>query len=291
MSPNRDEERSLAADAAGPSLYPGHSAHSGPRGIAVENLARDYGQGRVLDGVSFSLAGGETLSVIGPSGCGKSTLLYLLAGLDAPQEGRVRLFGPDAGPGAGADGGPEGRGPRTAFILQDYGLFPWKTVWENVSLPLELAGLSRAGQKERVAAMLAELQLEGLDGRYPDQLSGGQRQRVAIGRALITDPDILLMDEPFSSLDAITREHMQNLLLDIWQRRCLTFVLVTHSVGEAAFLGKYVMVLGGRPARTTLWADNPLFGDPDCRSREEYFVLTRRIYDALARSGGDACEP
>lgn len=246
-------------------------------GILVRDLVRDYGGGPVLNGLSFSLEGGGTLAVIGPSGCGKSTLLYLLAGLDAPQAGKVRLAAPDGG------------APRLAFILQDYGLFPWKTVRENIALPLELAGLPRGRQSSAVAAMLTELQLEGLDDRYPAQLSGGQRQRVAIGRALVTEPDILLMDEPFSSLDAITREQMQNLFLDLWQRRRLTSVLVTHSVSEAAFLGRYVMVLGGCPARKTLWLENPWFGDPDCRGREGYFAVTRKIYDALARNGDAAC--
>ncbi len=245
------------------------------RGIRAEGLIRDYGSGRILDGLSFFLEGGETLAVIGPSGCGKSTLLSLLAGLDTPQAGSVRLTGNAAGTAPGA-----------AFILQDYGLFPWKTVAENMALPLELAGLPRPLRAGAVSAMLAELQLQGLEKRYPDQLSGGQRQRVAIGRALITDPDILLMDEPFSSLDAITREHLQNVVLALWQRRRLTCVLVTHDVAEAAFLGRRIMVLYGRPARKVLWLDNPWFGDPDCRGREGYFEVTRRIHEAL-RAGGE----
>lgn len=245
--------------------------------LRVRDLARDYGNGPVFDRLSFALSPGDSLAVIGPSGCGKSTLLYLLAGLDAPQSGSVTLAG----------GG--GKPPRVAMILQEYGLFPWKTVGENIALPLELAGRSKSERKTAVAAMLNELQLDGLETRYPDQLSGGQRQRVAIGRALVTGPDILLMDEPFSSLDAITREQMQNLVLALWQRRRMTFVLVTHSVAEAAFLGKRVMVLGGAPARMTLWLGNPLFGDPDCRAREEYFALTRTIYAALASNGEAAC--
>lgn len=260
------------------SAEPGRpSPREGRPALRVRELTRDYGDGPVLDRLTFTLESGDSLAVIGPSGCGKSTLLYLLAGLDAPQGGAVSL----AGPG--------GREPRVSSILQDYGLFPWKTVWENVALPLELAGRSKQEQRAAVSAMLGELQLEGLESRFPDQLSGGQRQRVAIGRALITGPDVLLMDEPFSSLDALTREQMQNLVLDLWQRRRMTFVLVTHSVSEAAFLGKRVMVLGGAPARMTLWLDNPLFGAPDCRAREEYFALTRTIYGALARNGEAAC--
>lgn len=244
--------------------------------VKVERLLRDYGQGPVIEDISFSLGRGESLAVIGPSGCGKSTLLYLLAGLDAPQQGSVSMCG------------PEGGKPRTAFILQDYGLFPWKSVWENVALPLELGGAPRSEQARAVRDMLQELQIDGLEDRFPDQLSGGQRQRVAIGRALVTRPDVLLMDEPFSSLDAITREQMQNLILALWQRRNFTYVLVTHSVSEAAFLGKYVMALGGRPAKTSLWLENPCFGDPDGRSSEAYFSVTRQIYGALAKNGSQA---
>ena len=155
-------------------------------GIAVRDLSKGYGEGPVLDGLSFNLPSGETLSVIGPSGCGKSTLLYLLAGLDKPDRGTV-----STGEVSRRDKG------RISFILQDYGLFPWKTVQENLSLPLELQGVAPSTRRKAVADMLDELGLGGLGMRYPAQLSGGQRQRVAIGRALITDPDILLMDEPF----------------------------------------------------------------------------------------------
>ena len=252
------------------------------RGLVAENLVRDYGQGPVLDGLSFALAGGETLSVIGPSGCGKSTLLYLLAGLDVPQSGNVRLIGPPS------ENGNAPRRPRAAFILQDYGLFPWKTVRENLSLPLEIAGPPPRERNAAIAAMLAELALEGLEDRYPDQISGGQRQRVAIGRALITNPDILLMDEPFSSLDSITREHLQNLVLSLWQRRHMTCVLVTHNVAEATFLGKHVMVLRGRPAQKALWLENPCFNKPDARTDEEALTVTQRIYEALREDGEEA---
>ena len=177
-----------------------------PAAVAVEQLLRDYGQGPVIENISFSLGRGESLSVIGPSGCGKSTLLYLLAGLDTPQSGSVKMSGPNGLP------------PRVAFILQDYGLFPWKSVWENMALPLELAGVSRPEQTAALRAMLQELQIDGLEDRYPDQLSGGQRQRVAIGRGVVTKPDILLMDVPFCSLDAITREQKAKLIPTRWER-------------------------------------------------------------------------
>lgn len=247
-------------------------------GIAVRDLSKGYGEGPVLDGLSFDLPSGETLSVIGPSGCGKSTLLYLLAGLDKPDRGTV-----STGEVSRRDKG------RISFILQDYGLFPWKTVQENLSLPLELQGVAPSTRRKAVADMLDELGLSGLGMRYPAQLSGGQRQRVAIGRALITDPDILLMDEPFSSLDALTREHLQTTVLSLWQRRRPTCVLVTHNVPEAVFLGKHVMVMNGHPARNVMWLENPCFGDADPRDEERYFSLTKKVYAALSETKDFSC--
>lgn len=242
--------------------------------LSVRGLSKAYGHHLVLHDLSFELPAGETLSVIGPSGSGKSTLLSLLANLEIPSGGSI-LYNdmPFTSPGRG-DG-------RIAVILQDYGLFPWKTVEENISLPLQVRGLSRSKCRSRTLAMLEELKLSGLNQRYPAQLSGGQRQRVAIGRALITDPEILLMDEPFSSLDALTREHLQKTVLDLWQRHRPTCVLVTHSVSEAVFLGTQVLVLGGSPACRKLWLRNPCFGDADCRTRDAYFSLTRQVYAAL----------
>ena len=257
------------------------------RALRVRDLRKDYGQGPVFDGLGFALDAGETLSVIGPSGCGKSTLLTLLAGLDNPDGGEARV-GEDvpARPARAAEA-ESGSGPaRVAYILQDYGLFPWKTVEDNVGLPLQLGGATRAARRERTAAVLAEMGLTGLGDRYPAQLSGGQRQRVAIARALITDPEVLLMDEPFSSLDALTRARLQNTVLELWRRRRPTCVLVTHNVEEAVFLGRHIMVLNGRPARKALWLTNHCFGDPDARSREAYFDLTRRVYAALTPPDG-----
>jgi len=214
-----------------------------------------------LNGVSFSVPRGCTCAVIGPSGCGKTTLLYALAGLLHPCQGSIRI------------GGEAIRQPRrqTALVLQDCGLFPWKTVWDNAVLGLQI-GRRRGGRgssvigsvrrgvgdrvcgsirrdggrgvdqdTERVAAILRELGLWELRRRFPAQLSGGQRQRVAIARALALGPDLLLMDEPFSSLDALTREVMQDLLAEIGVQ--LTWVLVTHDIAEAVFLGQKILVM------------------------------------------------
>lgn len=248
--------------------------------LRVRNLSKNYGDGPVLDRLSFEVPAGETLAVIGPSGCGKSTLLLLLANLETPSTGTV-LHGESPLPVPGAGSGD------TAVILQDYGLFPWKTVEDNLTLPLRLRGAPAAERRERGAAMLAELGLAGLERRYPAQLSGGQRQRVAIGRALITEPDVLLMDEPFSSLDALTRERLQRVVLDLWRRRRPTCVLVTHNVEEAVFLGRHILALGGKPARQRLWLENPCFGETDCRKESRRFSLMRQVRAALA-AGEDA---
>ena len=233
--------------------------------LSVTSLGKRFGQNVVLSDISFTLPAGESLSIIGPSGCGKSTLLAVIAGLTEAGEGKALL--PPSW--------------KTAFILQDYGLFPWKTVRDNLALPLELRGVGRRERSAAVADMMNELGLEGLEQRFPVQLSGGQRQRVAIGRALISRPDLLLMDEPFAALDAITREHLQNLLLNVWQRRRMSFMLVTHNVAEAVFLGRHIMVMGGKPATQKLWLDNPCFGDASCRNSDAYFSLIRSVHEAL----------
>ena len=236
--------------------------------LQVDQLGKRYGSNQILQDISFSLPAGETLAVIGPSGCGKSTLLYLLAGLTNPSEGSVSFNGTNT------------KGKR-AFILQDYGLFPWKTVAENLALPLNLQGVEQKEQHRAVHSMLQELGLAGLEQRYPAQLSGGQRQRVAVGRALITEPELLLMDEPFSSLDALTREHLQHIVLALWERRRPTCVLVTHNVTEAVFLGKKILVVRGHPGKEVLWIENPCFGDPSCLESEKSLAIIRRIYAAL----------
>ena len=236
--------------------------------LHVSGLGKDFGSGSVLDGVTFTLEAGASLAVIGPSGCGKSTLLSILSGLAPASRGRVEL--------------PENC--RTASILQDYGLFPWKNVYDNIALPLLLKNTARREYQKATLSMIEEMGLSGLERRFPAQLSGGQRQRVAIGRALISHPDLLLMDEPFAALDALTRERLQELLLDIWKRRSMSFILVTHNVSEAVFLGKHIMVLRGRPARSVLWMDNPCFGDASARSSVAGSAIMEKVYRALEES-------
>ena len=247
--------------------------------LSAEDLTRDYGSGPVLEPLSFTLAAGERLAVIGESGCGKSTLLGLLSGMEKPSRGRVRIRFME-----GTSGDSVERRPRSAFVWQNLGLFPWKRVLANLTLPLELAGVGKAGREARAFAMLDELGLNGLEKRWPASLSGGQRQRLALGRALIAEPDVLFLDEPFSALDALTRERLQDFLLGLLERRRCTTVLVTHDIGEAVFLGTRVLVRGGRPARAAAWLENPLSGKPDSRERAEFFHMSRRVHAALSGS-------
>ena len=154
-----------------------------------------------------------------------------------------------------------GKPGKTGFILQDFGLLPWRTAWENVCLGMKIAGLDKPRARRRAERILDELGLLPHRDRFPDSLSGGEKQRIAIGRALATEPDLLLMDEPFSSLDALTRENLQNILLGVWKKRGLTTVLVTHSIEEAVFLGQAIMVLGIRPGTVRAMIDNRRAGD------------------------------
>ncbi len=246
--------------------------------IQVKNLQFTYPEGvEVLDDISFGVKRGESCAIIGPSGCGKTTLLYLIAGLLPLQEGTIQV-----------NGTPNIRG-NIPMILQDYGLFPWKTVWENVAMGLILKRVSRPEIEARLSPILEELGLSPFRSFYPSQLSGGQRQRVAIARVLAMNPSLILMDEPFSSLDAMTREHLQQLLAQIWKKHHITFIIVTHSIEEATFLGKKILVLSQRPARIQALVENPRAGDPAYRSSGDFFETSsnlRKTLFSIQREGG-----
>ena len=225
----------------------------------------------VLEDVSLQVGAGASCAVIGPSGCGKTSLLFLLAGLLKPTAGTVRV----------ADRS------RTGVILQHYGLLPWKSVAANIALGLRLQGADRERTRARVDELLVEMDLAAFADHFPGQLSGGMQQRVALARALATEPRLLLMDEPLSALDALTRERLQHTILDVWQRHRVTMVLVTHSIEEAVFLGQTVVVLTSRPARVAAVVDNPGAGRSDYRQSETFFHQCRRLR-ALIREHCDA---
>ena len=213
---------------------------------------------------------GAFLSLLGPSGCGKSTLLRIIAGLVPPSEGHVRR----RGEGTGGIG----------FVFQEPTLMPWATVRENVYLPLRLAGVARSAAAERIDAMLASVGLAGFEQVYPRELSGGMRMRVSIARALVTEPELLLLDEPFAALDEITRFKLNEDLLRLWQARGCTVVFVTHSVFESVFLSNRIVVMTPRPGRVAadVAVDLAYPREEALRTAPEYSERCRAVSRLLA---------
>jgi NitT/TauT family transport system ATP-binding protein len=192
-----------------------------------------------LDGVSHEFRAGRVTSLLGPSGCGKSTLLQIIRGLEQPTRGRVEYV---------SDSGQHGT-PRMATVWQSFNLFPWRTVEDNVAIGLEFAGVPTDERRERARALIREVGLTGFERKYPRQLSGGMKQRVGLARALMLDPDILLMDEPFGALDAQTRTVMQEQVVRIFETTRKTVVFVTHDINEAILMADEVVVMSARPGR------------------------------------------
>ena len=216
-----------------------------PAGIAVEAVSKAFARRGdvspllVLDNVSFEARGGEFVSLIGPSGCGKTTLLRIIHGLEPPTRGTVRV-----------DGRVVTR-PETnrAVIFQHFNLFPWRTVRENVAFGLEVQSIPLGQRASRVEAMIQLVKLSGFEGHYPHEISGGMQQRVGIARALALNPEILLMDEPFGALDAITREMLQRDIAEILAKDAKTTLFITHNMDEAIFFSDRILVFGLRPGR------------------------------------------
>ena len=211
--------------------------------ICVKNLNKCYrvreGDLPALSAVDLEVAEGEFVSIVGPSGCGKSTLLYILGGFIRADSGAIEVGGkPVTGPGTD-------RG----VVFQEYALFPWLTVTQNIRYGVEMMGVARREREETVRRLVRTIGLEGFEHRFPRELSGGMKQRVAIARTLAYDPGILLLDEPFGALDAQTRETMQDELLRLWQATRKTVVMVTHDVNEAVYLSDRVLVMSQRPGR------------------------------------------
>jgi NitT/TauT family transport system ATP-binding protein len=276
--------------------------------INIEALTFHYKSTPVFENFNWQAQRGDSWAVLGPSGCGKSTLLALLAGLRHPAAGRVQI-------NSEALTRPR---PHTGLILQDYGLLPWATVRQNAGLglvvrgfygadgvhaPLELhhkATETQTSFNSKLSALVASwlnqnqspvsvdfwlerLGLDSVANKYPSQLSGGQRQRTAIARTLALGPDLLLMDEPFSSLDAPTRESLQSLTLELATEQGLTLVLVTHSIEEAALLGRKILLLNEPPNREANVIENPGAGRPGYRESTEYAGLCRELREKMQR--------
>jgi NitT/TauT family transport system ATP-binding protein len=230
---------------------------------------------RALEGFELAVSAAEPVAVIGPSGCGKSTMLLLAAGLLAPTAGEVRI------------GGALVAAPRreTALILQEHGLLPWKSGEDNAGLGLAIRGLSRKQAREQAREALDRVGLADFARSYPGELSGGMRQRVGLARAVALDADLLLMDEPLSALDALTREDLQDVLLELWRRRSHAQVLVTHSIEEAVFLGRRIAVMSPRPGRVAGIVDNPDMGEPGYRQSSTFYERCVELRELLAAEG------
>ncbi|MBN2247573.1 MAG: ABC transporter ATP-binding protein [Coriobacteriia bacterium] len=230
---------------------------------------------RALEGLSLAVGRGEPIAVIGPSGCGKSSMLLLAAGLLAPTGGTVRV---DDQPLAG---------PRraTSLILQEHGLLPWKTTEDNAALGLRIRGADRRESRERAREALDRVGLAEFARAYPGELSGGMRQRVGLARAVALDADLLLMDEPLSALDALRREDLQDVLLDLWRRRGHAQVLVTHSIEEAVFLGRRVVVMTPSPGAVRSIVENPDAGEPGYRLDPVFHERCAELREILASEG------
>jgi NitT/TauT family transport system ATP-binding protein len=255
-----------------------------PCGIELDHVTRTFQSAdgqvvRAVNDLSISLSPGSFTSFVGPSGCGKSTLLRIIAGLDHPTSGTSRF--------SMTDGRTQ---PRLGYVFQDAHLLPWRSVLGNVELPLQLQFISKQDRSEQAMHALERVGLAGFAKRFPMQLSGGMRMRVSLARAMISRPDILLLDEPFAALDEITRQQLDDQLLSLWkpggEGARMTVVFVTHSISEAAYLSERVLVFSSRPARLVLdhSLDLPEFREPSLRTQPRFAKESGVLFSALRES-------
>ncbi|HWK44583.1 MAG TPA: ABC transporter ATP-binding protein [Stellaceae bacterium] len=255
--------------------------------VRLTKIDKQFASGTLaLGGLSLELGENEFVSLLGPSGCGKSTALRLIAGLSTPSRGSIEWR---------ADGAdrlsPDGlRGMELGFVFQEPTLMPWRTVFGNVYLPLRLKGMRKAAARPIVMAALDRVGLTGFENAYPRQLSGGMKMRVSIARASVTQPRLMLMDEPFAALDEITRFKLNNDLLDLWAAQRLSLVFVTHSVFESVYLSSRIVVMAARPGRVVadIPIDAPYPRDEAFRTSETYNQYCRIVSAALKQAMGEA---
>ncbi|MHA1549724.1 MAG: ABC transporter ATP-binding protein [Alphaproteobacteria bacterium] len=242
--------------------------------LSLTFTTRD-GPVEALSGIDLAIERGEFVSLIGPSGCGKTTLLRVIADLEQPTAGDLTVNGMSPA---------EARHQRSyGYVFQAPALFPWRNVARNVALPLEIMGLGSVERERRVAMNMEMVNLVGFEKKYPWQLSGGMQQRVSIARALVVEPDLLLMDEPFGALDEIVRDHLNEQLLQLWSQTKKTVVFVTHSIPEAVFLSTRIVVMTPRPGKIYDIIDSPLprARTLDIRDTPEFLQVAHRVRDGL----------
>ncbi len=243
--------------------------------VEIRDLKLTYGTELALNGLSLQLEAGNSYALIGPSGCGKSSLLLAIAGLIKPDTGTILIKGQ-----------PVSKVRReTGLVLQSGGLLPWKTAWKNAALALENRQVEEATIAIRLTDIFQELGIFEFKDKYPGQLSFGQKQRVALARTLVLEPDLLLLDEPSASLDALNAELIQNLLLDLHAKAPRTTLLVTHNIEEAVFLGEKIIVMERARIRTII--DNPYFGDKDLRFKDQFYKLCLDLRQWLRPEAGE----
>ena len=258
---------------------------------AVEVLSAEkvYPNGtRALLPVNLTVQQGEFITLLGPSGCGKSTLLKMVAGLLPPSDGRLLLWRKPVGDLA-AQGQAAQQGRGLGFVFQEATLMPWARVLDNVRLPLDLASVPRSQSEPRVRAALRMVGLDSFEHALPRELSGGMQMRVSIARSLVTEPALLLMDEPFGALDEITRNRLDADLLALWRHKQLTVIFVTHSIYEAVYLSNRVVVMAARPGRVVdeVHIDEPYPRGPDFRVSTAFSQYARRLQDSLLAASDD----
>lgn len=254
--------------------------------VRLQGVRREFAAGVVaVDGVTLTIEPGDFVALLGPSGCGKSTLLRLIAGLDRPSAGEVAL---EPGGHVETTGSARGlaRAP-IAYVFQDPHLLPWRSVLDNAALPLELAGMARGARREAARIALQQVGLGDAAERIPAELSGGMRMRASLARALVTRPELLLLDEPFAALDELTRQRLDDELRALWSTLPVTVLFVTHSITEAAYLAERTLVFSPRPARVV--EDRkvalPRARTAALRATEAFGRETRALLEALERGG------
>jgi NitT/TauT family transport system ATP-binding protein len=265
----------------------GQAAQERLAAIEVLSAEQTYPNGtRALLPVDLRVEEGEFVTLLGPSGCGKSTLLKMVAGLLEPTDGRLLLW---RKPVSRLDEA----GKRLSFVFQEATLMPWASVNANVRLPLDLAGVPRAQADQRVVDALARVGLSDFGRHLPRELSGGMQMRVSIARGLVTDPSLLLMDEPFGALDEITRNRLDDDLLQLWRSQVLTVVFVTHSIAEAVFLSQRVVIMAARPGRVIgeVIIDEPYPRGADFRVSQRFAQWSQQLQDHLLRASDGDQEP